>query len=89
MYQDFRRRYVDLGEIDDESKEKVRNLLHSVQQVVTLLGEERGKVPAKPLGEISKAEQFIQRIVLPYINKLNTEKTKPNGSPQGTTSTSS
>ena len=80
---------MDLGETDDESSQKLRNLLHYVQQVVTFLGEERGKVPAKPLREISKAEQYIQRIVLPYVNKLNTEKTKPNGSPQETTSTSS
>lgn len=75
VYNSFRR-YVENGNPQDEQGKKLKNLLHYVHQVVIFLGEDYTKNPPKTMSEIQKAEAYIHKIVVPYINKLQSEKTK-------------
>lgn len=77
VYRAFRR-YVESGRPEDEQTKKLTNLLHYVHQVVIFLGEDPLKNPAKPLTEVDKADAYIKKIVLPYLNKLKTEKERKN-----------
>lgn len=77
MYKSFRQ-YVDLGRVDDEQCKRLKSILRYIHQVVTFLGESREINPPKPIDELRKAEGYIQKIVVPYLNKLKSETSKKN-----------
>lgn len=68
VYKQFRW-YIETGENDESGK--LKRMLQFVHGVVDYLAEDSSKVPAKPLSEIQRAESYIHKYVIPYINKLN------------------
>ena len=75
MFKAFRK-YLDMDHPEPTQNHKLKTLAGLLHRLVLFLGEEPGKNAPKPLSEIPRAEQYIQRIVFPYITKLRSEKSK-------------